>query len=129
MAIERGDVDFIYQMFATTARDLAQTGQGKQLIKLSKYAGDQSVDGLALQKSFALMGHLVELDFTVAQAMALELEIEKESAEKKPSARHDLSQGRNSTAVLRPRPQMQLILKIKLDKLFYSAPYFSTVEC
>jgi len=29
MAIERGDVDFIYQMFATTARDLAQTGQGK----------------------------------------------------------------------------------------------------
>jgi hypothetical protein len=40
-AIERGDVDFIYQMFATTARDLAQTGQGKELIKLSKYAGDQ----------------------------------------------------------------------------------------
>ena len=77
-AIERGDVDFIYQMFATTARDLAQTGQGKELIKLSKYAGDQSVDGLALQKSFALMGHLVELDFTVAQAMALELEIEKD---------------------------------------------------
>jgi DNA-binding CsgD family transcriptional regulator len=65
-------------MFATTARDLAQTGQGKQLIKLSKYAGDQSVDGLALQKSFALMGHLVELDFEIARAMALELEIEKE---------------------------------------------------
>ena len=77
-AIERGDVDFIYQMFATTARDLAQTGQGKQLVKLSKYAGDQSVDGIALQKAFSLMGHLVELDFTVAQAIALELEIEKE---------------------------------------------------
>jgi DNA-binding NarL/FixJ family response regulator len=77
-AIERGDVDFIYQMFATTARDLAQTGQGKELIKLSKYAGDQSVDGIALQKSFALMGHLVELDFEIARAMALELEIEKE---------------------------------------------------
>jgi DNA-binding CsgD family transcriptional regulator len=65
-------------MFATTARDLAQTGQGRQLIELSKYAGDQSVDGLALQKAFSLMGHLVELDFTVAQAIALELEIEKE---------------------------------------------------
>jgi len=54
-AIERGDVDFIYQMFATTARDLAQTGQGKELIKLSKYAGDQSIDGKALQKAWATL--------------------------------------------------------------------------
>ena len=77
-AIERGDVDFIYQMFATTARDLAQTGQGKELIKLSKYAGDQSIDGKALQKAFSLMGYLVELDYTTAMAIALELEIEKE---------------------------------------------------
>ncbi len=77
-AIERGDVDFIYQMFATTARDLAQTGQGKELIKLSKYAGDQSIDGKALQKAFLLMGYLVELDYTTAMAIALELEIEKE---------------------------------------------------
>jgi hypothetical protein len=77
-AIERGDVDFIYQMFATTARDLAQTGQGKELIRLSKYAGDQSVDGKALQKAFSLMGYLVELDYSTAQALALELEIEKE---------------------------------------------------
>jgi DNA-binding CsgD family transcriptional regulator len=77
-AIERGDVDFIYQMFATTARDLAQTGQGKELIRLSKYAGDQSIDGKALQKAFSLMGYLVELDYSTAQAIALELEIEKE---------------------------------------------------
>lgn len=77
-AIERGDVDFIYQMFATTARDLAQTGQGKELLRLSKYAGDQSNDGKALQKAFSLMGFLVELDYATAQAIALELEIEKE---------------------------------------------------
>lgn len=76
-AIERGDIDFIYQMFANTARDLAQTGQGKQLIKLSKYAGDESLEGKALQKAFALMGYLVELDYVSAQAIALELEIEK----------------------------------------------------
>lgn len=76
-AIERGDVDFIYQMFANTARELAQTGQGKQLINLSKYAGDQSIDGMALQKAFSLMGYLVELDFVMAQALAMELEIEK----------------------------------------------------
>ena len=76
-AIERGDIDFIYQMFANTARDLARTGQGKQLVKLSKYAGDQSIEGQALQKAFALMGYLVELDFVTAKAMAIELEIEK----------------------------------------------------
>ena len=76
-AIERGDIDFIYQMFANTARDLARTGQGKQLVKLSKYAGDQSIEGQALQKAFALMGYLVELDFMTVKAMALELEIEK----------------------------------------------------
>ncbi|MFM8190673.1 MAG: hypothetical protein ACKN88_00630, partial [Candidatus Nanopelagicus sp.] len=76
-AIERGDIDFIYQMFANTARELAQTGQGKQLVKLSKYAGDDSVEGKALQKAFALMGYLVELDFVTAQAKAVELEIEK----------------------------------------------------
>ena len=76
-AIERGDIDFIYQMFANTARDLAQTGQGKQLVKLSKYAGDQSIEGQALQKAFALMGYLVELDFVTAKAMVIELEIEK----------------------------------------------------
>jgi phosphoribosylformylglycinamidine (FGAM) synthase PurS component len=76
-AIERGDIDFIYQMFANTARDLAQTGQGKQLIKLSKYAGDQSAEGQALQKAFTLMGYLIELDFESAKVMALELEMEK----------------------------------------------------
>ena len=76
-AIVRGDIDFIYQMFANTARDLARTGQGKQLVKLSKYAGDQSIEGQALQKAFALMGYLVELDFVTAKAMAIELEIEK----------------------------------------------------
>ena len=70
-------------MFANTARDLAQTGQGKQLIKLSKYAGDQSLEGKALQKAFALMGYLVELDYVSAQAIALELEIEKNKTKTK----------------------------------------------
>lgn len=77
-AIERGDIDFIYQMFATTARELAQTGQGKKLVKLSKYAGDESEDGKALQTAFSLMGYLVELDFEKVSAISLMLEIEKD---------------------------------------------------
>lgn len=76
-AIRTGDLDFIYQMFANNARDLATTGQGKQLIRLAKYAGDESLNGKALQKIFTLMGHLVELEFSVVQVLILELETEK----------------------------------------------------
>lgn len=80
-AIENGDIDFLFQLFASTARDLAQTGQGKQLIKLSRFAGDDSIQGLALRKAFTFMGHLVELDFETVNALANELDIEKDSTQ------------------------------------------------
>jgi DNA-binding CsgD family transcriptional regulator/tetratricopeptide (TPR) repeat protein len=80
-AISQNDTNLLYELFVTNARQLAVTGKGQQLIKLAMFAGDNSTDGVYLRRAFAVLGHLVNLEYEVSESLAHELEIEaKDSA-------------------------------------------------
>jgi DNA-binding CsgD family transcriptional regulator/tetratricopeptide (TPR) repeat protein len=80
-AVTQDDPNLLYELFVTNARQLAVTGKGQQLIKLAMFAGDNSTNGVLLRRAFAVLGHLVDLDYETSEALAHELEIEaKESS-------------------------------------------------
>ena len=80
-AIADGDVGFLYEMFAKTSRELALTGQGKKLLSLSKYAGDDSENGQAMRMAYQMLAYLFDLDFISSQALAHKLEVEASNLE------------------------------------------------
>jgi ATP/maltotriose-dependent transcriptional regulator MalT len=61
-------------------RHMAVIGRGDQLIKWSEYAGDSSPRGEMLKKTIKVVGHLVNLEFARAEALATELEIISEQS-------------------------------------------------
>ncbi len=77
--LQSGDTSVIFELLISNARQLAATGKGTQLIKLAPFMGDESESGLAIRKGFTMLGHVVNLEFDVAEAMAHELLIEEKN--------------------------------------------------
>ena len=75
--IQGGDTKLIFELLISNARQLAATGQGQQLIKMAPYMGDESESGLAIRRGFVMLGHLVDLDFEKAEALANQLHEEE----------------------------------------------------
>jgi ATP/maltotriose-dependent transcriptional regulator MalT len=70
-----------FQLYRDTGiRHMAVIGRGDQLIKWSEYAGDSSPRGEMLKKTIKVVGHLVNLEFARAEALATELEIISEQS-------------------------------------------------
>jgi ATP/maltotriose-dependent transcriptional regulator MalT len=59
---------------------MAVIGRGDQLIKWSEYSGDSSPRGEMMKKTMKVVGHLVNLEFARAEALATELEIISEQS-------------------------------------------------
>jgi LuxR family transcriptional regulator, maltose regulon positive regulatory protein len=64
----------------TSIRHMAVIGRGDQLIKWSEYSGDSSPSGEMMKKTIKVVGHLVNLEFAQAEALATELEIISEQS-------------------------------------------------
>ena len=54
---------------------MAAIGRGDLLIKWADFSGDSSMLGEVMKKTIKVVGHLVNLDFAKAEAMATELEL------------------------------------------------------
>jgi ATP/maltotriose-dependent transcriptional regulator MalT len=65
----------------TSIRHMAVIGRGDQLIKWSEYSGDSSPRGEMMKKTIKVVGHLVNLEFARAEALAKELEIISEQSQ------------------------------------------------
>lgn len=59
----------------TSIREMAAIGRGDQLIKWADFSADSSMRGEVMKKTIKVVGHLVNLDFAKAEAMAAELEL------------------------------------------------------
>lgn len=75
--VQGGDSQLIFELLIANARQLAATGKGQQLIKMAPYMGDESVSGLAIRRGFIMLGHIVDLDYKTAEALANELYLEE----------------------------------------------------
>ena len=64
----------------TSIRHMAVIGRGDQLIKWSEFSGDSSPHGEMMKKTIKVVGHLVNLEFARAEALATELEIISEQS-------------------------------------------------
>jgi LuxR family maltose regulon positive regulatory protein len=64
----------------TSIRHMAIIGRGDQLIKWSEFSGDSSPHGEMMKKTIKVFGHLVNLEFARAEALATELEIISEQS-------------------------------------------------
>ena len=67
VALEHAFLSQDYQrfekLFRIGARNYAATGRGNALIRLAKYAGDDSVEGQLKRQTVEIAGHLANLDF------------------------------------------------------------------
>ena len=59
----------------TSIREMAAIGRGDQLLKWAEFSADSSLRGEVMKKTIKVVGHLVNLDFATAEAMATELEL------------------------------------------------------
>lgn len=57
------------KLFRAGARTYAVTGQGKQLLRWARYAGDDSVEGQLKRQTVEIAGHLSNLDFGKVEAL------------------------------------------------------------
>jgi ATP/maltotriose-dependent transcriptional regulator MalT len=64
----------------TSIRHMAVIGRGDLLIRWSEYSGDSSMSGEMMKKTIKIVGHLVNLEFARAEALATELEIISEQS-------------------------------------------------
>jgi ATP/maltotriose-dependent transcriptional regulator MalT len=62
----------------TSIRHMALIGRGDQLIKWSEFSANSSAQGEVMKKTIKVIGHLVNLDFARAEALATELQIMSE---------------------------------------------------
>jgi len=58
-----GDLEKVTELFPSAARILQATGQGRELIRWSVFAGDASLMGLLKRGTVELAGHLASLDY------------------------------------------------------------------
>ena len=63
------------RILQTSIREMAAIGRGDQLIKWAEFSGDSSMHGEVMKKTIKVVGHLVNLDFSNAEALATELEL------------------------------------------------------
>jgi len=75
-----GDREKFQIYLDTSIRQMAVIGRGDQLIKWSEYSGDSSPRGEVMKKTIKVVGHLVNLEFARAEALATELEIISEQS-------------------------------------------------
>ena len=59
----------------TSIREMAAIGRGDQLIKWADFSSDSSMHGEVMKKTIKVVGHLVNLDFHKAEALAAELDL------------------------------------------------------
>lgn len=78
-ALQGKDSQLIFDLLISNARQLALTGKGQQLIKMAPYMGDESQSGLAIRRGFVMLGHLVDLEYQTAEALANELILEEKN--------------------------------------------------
>lgn len=79
-AFKSGNKERFQEYLDTSIRQMALIGRGDQLIKWSKYSGDSSAQGEVIKKTIKVVGHLVNLDFARAEALATDLEITSEQS-------------------------------------------------
>jgi ATP/maltotriose-dependent transcriptional regulator MalT len=70
-----GNREMLSKTLETSMREMAVIGRGDQLIKWADLSSDTSARGEVLKKTIKVVGHLVNLDFSKAEAMATELEL------------------------------------------------------
>jgi ATP/maltotriose-dependent transcriptional regulator MalT len=70
-----GNSELLTKTLETNIREMAAIGRGDQLIKWSEFSADSSMGGEVMKKAIKVVGHLANLDFAKAEAMASELEI------------------------------------------------------
>lgn len=79
---QSGDLARMEEVLEISIREMAACGRGDQIIKWAEYAADSSIQGELMKKIIKVVGHLVNLDFDRAEALAAELEfISSQSAE------------------------------------------------
>ena len=69
-AYESSDYQKMHQLLKVYSREMSATGQGDELLRWARYAGDESPRGLLMRKTVALLGHVTNLNFTQAQVDA-----------------------------------------------------------
>jgi ATP/maltotriose-dependent transcriptional regulator MalT len=79
-AFKSGDKEKFQVYLDTSVRHMAVIGRGDQLIKWSEYSGDSSPSGEMMKKTIKVVGHLVNLEYARAEALATELEIISEQS-------------------------------------------------
>lgn len=75
-----GDQEKFQVYLDTSIRHMAVIGRGDQLLIWSEYSGDSSPRGEMMKKTIRVVGHLVNLEFERAEALATELEIISEQS-------------------------------------------------
>ena len=68
-----GKTDQITEILRVSIRSMAAIGRGDQIIRWAHYGADESPGGELIKKTIEAVGHLVNLDFKKAEAMAAEL--------------------------------------------------------
>jgi ATP/maltotriose-dependent transcriptional regulator MalT len=68
-----GKTDQITEILRVSIRSMAAIGRGDQIIRWAHYGADESPAGALIKKTIEAVGHLVNLDFEKAEAMAAEL--------------------------------------------------------
>jgi ATP/maltotriose-dependent transcriptional regulator MalT len=75
-----GDKEKFQVYLDTSIRHMAVIGRGDQLLKWAEYSGDSTPRGEVMKKTIKVVGHLVNLEFARAEALATELEIISEQS-------------------------------------------------
>jgi ATP/maltotriose-dependent transcriptional regulator MalT len=75
-----GDKEKFQVYLDTTIRHMAVIGRGDQLLKWAEYSGDSTPRGEMMKRTIKVVGHLVNLEFARAEALATELEIISEQS-------------------------------------------------
>jgi len=70
---QSGNSEEITEILRVSIRDMAAIGRGDQIIRWAQYGADDSPTGKLIKKTIEAVGHLVNLDFERAEAMAAEL--------------------------------------------------------
>jgi ATP/maltotriose-dependent transcriptional regulator MalT len=79
-AFKSGNRERFQEYLDISIRHMALIGRGDQLIKWSEYSADSSAQGEVMKKTIKVVGHLVNLDFARAEALATELQIMSEQS-------------------------------------------------
>ena len=69
------------ELLRAFAREMVATGQGEQLLRWARFAGDESPQGLLMRETVEIMGHLTNLDYRLAEAKSQSLMLRAKESE------------------------------------------------